>query len=87
MPQCLQSTRGQRKKAQRVFSIGILIPTLIYFLWIFTVSNYLRNVNFQFFNQMIRGTISPEMLVQKLCSVVGVSWMDTILNSFPYSPS
>ncbi|MDR0647405.1 MAG: hypothetical protein LBF43_03155 [Puniceicoccales bacterium] len=69
---------GSVKKAQRAFLIGILIPTLIYFLWIFMISNYLRNADFQFFNQMIQGTISPGMLVQKLCSVVGVSWMDTI---------
>ncbi|MDR2769082.1 MAG: hypothetical protein LBB19_00780 [Puniceicoccales bacterium] len=69
---------GNVKKAKRAFLIGILIPTVIYFLWIFMVSNYLRNTDFQFFNQMIQGTVSPGMLVQKLCSVVGMSWMDTI---------
>jgi tyrosine-specific transport protein len=69
---------GNVKKAQRAFLVGILIPTLIYFLWIFTVSNYLRNADFQFFNQMIQGTVSPGMLVQKLCSVVGIPWMDTM---------
>ncbi len=72
---------NDRKKIKLAFLVGIMIPTIIYIIWISCVFQNIRFTNFVFFQKLQNHEVTVGELINFLCKSSGSFYMEIILKT------